>query len=317
VIRACEALTPTFDCGSVPIYFDESGLIVHRGCDGGDTAQREGWYWFGAWIRKFVLREHEQITRTLTFEQVLKLLDPANDGKFRRHPKYRADDKDWGFSRDQMTPMVAAMGVWGKTEALRRLWNALPQDPLFGTKHTFNGEWKTLWGHKLFHTGDIVGPAAINLYRRALGEDPMAASDSNGKSGEAELLANAELRIRASKRKPDDTGDDLNLIVMLLMAALRFPSKTSERSLSTYASARSVSYGSYLDYYHQQYGTQVETPSAVMIERIKTGISHGWQPQGSKIYGVLRWYHRAETGANPQLAEMYEPIVRVYFDRFR
>jgi hypothetical protein len=30
---------------SPPIFYDRDGLIVHRGWDGGDTAQRERWYW--------------------------------------------------------------------------------------------------------------------------------------------------------------------------------------------------------------------------------------------------------------------------------
>src|SRR6266545_1809678 len=40
------------------IYYDTDGLIVHHGpngeLDGGDTAQREGWYWLGVWIRQNV-----------------------------------------------------------------------------------------------------------------------------------------------------------------------------------------------------------------------------------------------------------------------
>ncbi len=32
---------------SPAILYDNYGLIVHKGMDGGDTAQREGWYWLG------------------------------------------------------------------------------------------------------------------------------------------------------------------------------------------------------------------------------------------------------------------------------
>src|SRR5262249_41675976 len=153
--------------------------IVHKGLDGGDTAQREGWYWFGVWIREKVLNEPWTTPRELTFSEVIHLLEPNGDGVFYRHPKLapwnNPHDKQFGLSRDQMVPLVAAMGVWGETDALRRLWNALPQDPVGGTKHTFNGDWVEILGQKLIHTGDIVALSTINLFRRAWGEDPSTA----------------------------------------------------------------------------------------------------------------------------------------------
>src|ERR1039457_758338 len=50
---------------SRPIFYDQDGLIVHvhetkdgkRQIDGGDTAQREGWYWAGRWVREKVLND--------------------------------------------------------------------------------------------------------------------------------------------------------------------------------------------------------------------------------------------------------------------
>ncbi len=105
---------------------------------------REGWYWFGVWIREHVLNDPWPVQRKLTFPEVIQLLEPASDGVFYRHPKLapwnNPYDKDYGFSRDQMVPLVAAMGVWGLTDELHRLWNALFQDVVGGTKHTFNGE---------------------------------------------------------------------------------------------------------------------------------------------------------------------------------
>ena len=141
--------------------------------DGGDTAQREGWYWLGVWIRQQVLRAPWPIARKLSFEQVIQLLEPKRDGVFYRHPKLKPwnnpYDKEYGFSRDQMIPLVAALGVWKMTNALRRLWNSLPQDVLGGTKHSFNGEWKQIFGHKTVFTGDIVGPAVIESLSSRLG----------------------------------------------------------------------------------------------------------------------------------------------------
>jgi hypothetical protein len=62
------------------------------------------------------------------------MVEPNGDGVFYRHPFERSFnnpyDKDSGTSRDQLVPIVAAMGVWGKTDAIQRLWNALPEDLL-------------------------------------------------------------------------------------------------------------------------------------------------------------------------------------------
>lgn len=135
------------------IFYDSDGLIVHHGpngeLDGGDTAQREGWYWLGVWLRMNIsgLKPWDK-PRKLTFEQVIQLLEPNRDGVFYRHPKLPPwndpHGKAYGFSRDQLEPLVAAMKVWGKRDAIRRLWNALPED-LLG-KHALNGNWKNFLG---------------------------------------------------------------------------------------------------------------------------------------------------------------------------
>jgi hypothetical protein len=49
-IGSCEPAGPAAETESPPIFYDADGLIVHRGNDGGDTAQREGWYWLGRWV---------------------------------------------------------------------------------------------------------------------------------------------------------------------------------------------------------------------------------------------------------------------------
>jgi hypothetical protein len=304
------------------ILYDSDGLIVHRGCDGGDTAQREGWYWFGLWIRQNKLQDlsdtdKKAYSRKLTFSEVLRLLEPAGDGIFYRHPKLppwnNPYDKQWGFSRDQMIPLVAAMGVWGMTSELRRLWNALPQDVLGGTKHTFNGEWQTFLGQQTIYTGDDVKLGTINLFRRAWNEDPMPASDGSGEPGEKELAANVGIRLVAAQDR-DNTGDDLNLIVMQLMSILRFPSMISTAAGALYAKNRPVSYGSFLDHYYKQFGFHQSDSKDLMAHRIDQGITSGWTTDSSRVYGAVRWYQRAESGANPKLAELYRPIVRAYLE---
>ncbi len=62
-----------------------------------------------------------------------------------------------------------------------------------------------------------------NLFARARNE-----SLSTG-TGEVELLANAWLRVRDGRDR-DNVGDDLNLLVMMLMAKLRNPSPPSDEA---------------------------------------------------------------------------------------
>lgn len=318
------------------IFYDDDGLIVHAKTqgkwDGGDTAQREGWYWVGRWFRDKHLNDPWPIERDLTFDKVLHLLEPKADGIFYRHPRLapwnNPFDKEFGFSRDQMLPLVAAMGLWGRETELRRLWNALPQDPVGGTRHTFNGDWvkDPLFGNRLYHTGDVVGPATINLFRRAWNEDPMPAGDGNGPGGECELAANVGIRVGLSATNRDDTGDDLNLIVMLLMALVRFPSKCNftcndtpipgctEEAVRFYAKNRTPSYGSFLGAYRAQYGDEGPVAEDKFRERLDQGIAAGWTTDASRVYGAIRWYHRAKAGANPQLAELYQPIIQAFLE---
>ena len=125
------------------------GLIMHE--DGfGDTAQREGWYWLGVWIRQNRLDQPwiDHPSRQLSFDDVLKKLEPNGDGVFVRAPGKdpfgRPTDgyENNGTTRDQLVPLIAAMGVWGKHDELQRLWYALPEDIL--GKHDFQGHWHDL-----------------------------------------------------------------------------------------------------------------------------------------------------------------------------
>ena len=71
------------------IFFDDDGLIVHNKTnngqwDGGDTAQREGFYWLGVWIRENILHKPWPYKRSLTFDQVLDLLRTQDKWTARR-----------------------------------------------------------------------------------------------------------------------------------------------------------------------------------------------------------------------------------------
>ncbi|GEM_PF-6380730 len=172
VLQAAETPVPPISADfDRDIFYDAQGLIIHlatqnyadapinkvpctadmignTNCqDGGDTAQREGWYW----LAKKICLDHPDLhcrmpTRKLTFDAVLAKLEPNHDGVFYRHPTLPHWNNPWshdlGFTRDQLIPLVAAMGAWGKHDAILRLWNKLPQDRL--GKHTFNGSWVSI-----------------------------------------------------------------------------------------------------------------------------------------------------------------------------
>jgi len=282
-----KAAPPAVDPG---IFFDGLGLIVQRDGDGGDTAQREGWAWFGNWLRRHELKIGEGVTPPISFPATMDLLeDPKRPGEFRRHPTqpgFRSNPDE--FSRDQMIPLVAAMGGFGDVTRLKRSWAA---------KRACHGVLTCLQG-----TQDVIGPDLVNLYRRAWGEGP----DPNG---DLFLLGGVVTRLAQAQDNPENVGDDLNLIVQLLMAKVRSPSQSTEQAITMYAKNRPVSAGCYLGRYRKAYPGDYGADEATMKTRIKSGVASGWTPDCPRVLGALRWYFRAESGGCSSLAELYEPIV--------
>ena len=273
------------------IYFDSNGLLVQRDGDGGDTAQREGWAWFGQWLRTEKLGMSSPFKPPILFDPTMNLLeDPRRPGEFRRHPTQPGfkSDPD-AFSRDQIIPLVAAMGVWGDQARLKRSWAA--KRPCHFVLTCVQG------------TQDILGPDLVNLYRRAWGEAP----DPNGDKALALGMAD---RLRQANQNPEDVGDDVNLVVQLLMAKVRAPSADTELAATTYAKNRPVCAGCYLTHYRRKYPGNYEADEPTMKKNIKKGIAEeGWKPDCPRVLGALRWYFRAESNGCSSLAELYEPMV--------
>jgi hypothetical protein len=94
----------------------------------------------------------------------------------------------------------------------------------------------------------------------------------------------------------------------------RFPTAISAQAANWYAKNRPVSYGSFLGAYRKKYGVDMTVSATEMRHRMDLGIAGGWLTDSSRVYGAVRWYHRAEAGANPRLAELYAPIVRMYLE---
>ena len=142
--------------------YNRDGLIMHDNADFGDTAQREGWYWLGVWIRLNEVHQPWVDTppRVLSFDDVERKLEPDQNGIFVRAPGKdpfgRATDgnEDHGMTRDQLVPLIPALSVWGKRDALQRLWYALPEDIL--GKHDFQGHWHDFLTGTDSYTSDPV-----------------------------------------------------------------------------------------------------------------------------------------------------------------
>jgi hypothetical protein len=279
---------------SPKLSVDKHGLIVQVDGDGGDTAQREGWAWFGSWIRDNVLHNPWDVKRLVpntnepfTFEKTMAFLEVDQTGVFRRHPDQWNDPKD--FSRDQTIPIVAAMGVWNDKARLDRLWN------------------RTKGRNYLAQNGDLISPEAINLFDRARGEQP-------GLPGDIQLAASVWARIGQSLNNRDDVGDDLNLVIILVMSKLRSSNSTTDSAVAAYAKNRPISYGCYLQSYRQKNGVDLKASAGEVRRRMEESIDKPWKPDCPRVLGALRWYFRAETGGNPELAELYAPIVKQWLE---
>jgi hypothetical protein len=292
---------------SIPAFHrDKYGLIVQGDGDGGDTAQREGFVWFGLFLRrtKLGLEDPSYVDLKLSFQDTISLLEINRSGEFRRHPDpsqgggRHSDPKN--FSRDQQIPIVAALGVWRLREPLERLWEA------------------TLRRGRVCQNGDAVGADHYNLFQRSRGAqfevDPLGELQLLGMSGS--LMA----------RGPDDVSDDLNHIVALSVSTLVNPTKTARKAIQAYLGngkgdlpGRPHTCGSYLQRYYDKFGSEI-TDLGLQTTRIQEWIEQG--PGAvppdlgcSPVFGALRWYFRPETGGNPGIAELYRPIVDEYLPR--
>src|SRR5262249_12740595 len=152
-------------------------------------------------------------SRTLNYERVMSQLEIGRSGEFRRNPVQWNDPKD--FSRDQTVPLVAAMGVHDDGERLERFYRELRRRNWFA------------------QNGDIMGdPVNRNLIHRARNEEPSRITDAPS------LFLAAQTRIVGAMKSLDDVGDDLNMIVTLLLATVRKPNNEADAARRYYAKNR-------------------------------------------------------------------------------
>jgi len=97
-----------------------------------------------------------------------------------------------------------------------------------------------------------------------------------------------------TKRTPDDV-DDNNTIMTLAVCAKRMPTPLSWLACRLYGKFRPWNFGCR------------ETTWSGEVRTIRLNAYH-------PVYGALRWYHRAESGGNPEIAELWRPICEELFE---
>ena len=188
------------------MYLDSNGLIVQADGDGGDTAGREGDYWFAWGLGPF----------TYTSEIFKMNLDrlQVSPGVFVRNPVHYNDPKD--FSRDQTVPLILAMGVMGEHETLKLLLK------------------KQIKNYFRYQNGDIGLLGDLGYYIRAFNAwwaYPVLLV------GDLQLLVNSVIRV--IKGTDQDTSDDINHTLGLLQAQYTLPTPISYLARKIYKHFRS------------------------------------------------------------------------------
>jgi hypothetical protein len=308
--RATSSTVPPWVPPGFPPFYEDAAfgnLIVHKdrddsddytkwANDGGDTAQREGFTWLGIWLLQQIGIQ-PIVVPTLAWVDAIKLLeDPPNSGQFRRTPDPKNGYNDpKSFSRDQQTPIVAALGALGPSSTLQRLWTG------------FDGR------GRMCQNGDAGGPDHQNLFFRALSAQGLPAGQQQIEAvGEFLLAAMVESIAAEGAADPDYVGNDLNFVVNLSAAHRWRSTKTSKAAIREYLNTRPVNFGCYLLRYRTLYKDLLNDPN-VMMDRIRKIMADDPEPECHPIIGALRWYFRAETGAPWGPAALYEQVVTNMF----
>lgn len=192
----------------VLLHLDENGLIVQADGDGGDTAQRTGMFYY-------LYNDREGFTRALDQLEV-------DSGIYVRHPiqeGFRSDPRR--FSRDQQRPLTIALGKYGMTD---RLWR------MFSGQMLRMGKYQNL---------DVIGPIGIGEYIRAFNAKffypVLLLTDINL------FLSSFYLVIEASF--DPNSVDDNNHVMTLLQARDVMPTPFGWLAMRVYMKFRPRNYG--------------------------------------------------------------------------
>jgi hypothetical protein len=274
------------------MYIDAYAVIVQKDMDGGDTLHREGLYAFGKKLRYDLINNQVFIDpnpiRRPASEDIISRFE-VSPGIYIRHP----DPNKWysnpdATSRDQLIPVIAYCAAYEDYPRLWRLFKATSQRGMFAQNILRIGDGET--------EKKIPDPMHLNMaqFIRAGGwwtaplYPLLLVYDSIELIGT--LLSALPLHFKDDhwipRWKMDDDVDDNNIVVQHLLAAVYKPTPISELNRYLYSITRPRNLG-----------------NTILGER-------------NSVMGALRWYHRSEYGgeANPEIAELYRPLIEKYFD---
>lgn len=270
------------------MFLDSYAIIAQQDGDGGDSLHREGMYAFGKWLR------HDQNAGIYWIEDLPTRREPATimsrfevrPGIYVRHP----DPSRWysnpdTTSRDQVVPVIAYCGAYQDYARLWRLFKATAGRAFFAQNTLRIGD-----GEVERKVPDTM-IAFIGLFIRAGGwyTAPLYpllfltdAIDLVGTVFNTIPLHWDESRFQLRWAESRDV-DDNNTIIAHLVAARFKPTPLSWLNRMLYAYTRQRNYG-----------------NSVLGEE-------------NAVMGALAWYHRLDAGGNPELAELYRPLIEEYF----
>lgn len=270
------------------MYIDAYALIVQQDQDGGDTLQREGMYAFGKWLR------YNKNKNVLIVDEIPERRDPAaimdklevRPGIFVRHPdpwKWYSDPDT--TSRDQLVPVIAYCGAYEDYARLGRLFKQTLKRGLFAQNTKRAGD-----GPRSWKMPDTM-LAHLDLFIRAGGwytaplYPLLFVTDTVDLVGT--LLQQVPIHWQQTARRmrfklPKDV-DDNNVIISHLMAASFKPTPISWLNRQIYSITR------------------------------RQNLGNTEKGEANPVMGALVWYHRTEAGGNPEMAELYRPLVEQYF----
>lgn len=197
--------------------FDSNGLIVQANGDGGDTAGREGDFWFLVGLTK---NTGLGATSPSDFGKVMSLLNPTK-GNFVRNPAQPAYNIPSDFSRDQLMPLVLALGLFQQTGGNSKSTLEEISDMV-------------LKNFSRAPNRDIVGPTDYGVFIRAFNFIPFYPLLFLTDLG---LVVESIIRVFA---KSTDVSDDINHTLYLLQAQNRLATPVSWLARKIYKTFKNV-----------------------------------------------------------------------------
>jgi hypothetical protein len=279
----------------ITMMIDAYGIIAQQDMthDGGDSLHREGMYAFGMKMRYDYLNNKLYVPGTPTnrppTDQILSKFE-VQPGIYIRHP----DPTKWysnpeTTSRDQVFPLIAYCAAAKDYDRLWRLFVATAKRGFFAQNIYRN------WDDGLAKGVKIPDPMFLNIpdFIRAGGRYTVPlypllyifdTIDLAGTIFDTIPLHWSDDHLLPRWRKLGDV-DQNNMIIKHLLAAEFKPTPISWLSRYIYSVSRPTNLG-----------------VSVMKEE-------------NPVMGALVWYHRADAGidGNPEMAEVYRPLVEKYF----